>query len=313
MVRSEREDEVVYTAMMISCSLSIAGAMFILISFGLFPELRKVQSRRLLFFLSLCDLLIALAYMLPILGNWCYVQSIVNIFSNQASFFWTDCIAAYVFLSHKYGSHVANRFIPLFHFVCWVYPVISVILVGVNDTWGSDDKRTTASWCWIRSEEIKWYLIAGKGVEWITVVFVTIMYLCVYLDIHSKVTASPGAQVLLHQSAHANWKATEKKLLAIPLVFIFLRVGGTVRTILFFANHPSDNLTLRIVQAIGDSGQGFANGLLFGLFTDKVIRSYKRIGVQILVRLGFYKPERSSWETDLLSSRNYDAIVINPS
>ncbi len=30
---------------------------------------------------------------------------------------------------------------------------------------------------------------------------------------------------------------------------------------------------LAILQAIGDSGQGFANGMLFGVFTEKVCPS----------------------------------------
>jgi len=208
----------------ITCSLSIIGALFILISFLLFGEFRQVPSRQLLFFLSLCDFLIAVAYLIqhnsqgdePSLA--CKVQSAINIFSNQASFLWTDSIAAYVFICCKYGLQKANKFVPFFHIVSWGLPLLSMISVIVSGFWGSDGNKSTASWCWIkggasRDEEILWHLVAGKLVEWSSFVILTILYICVYWDIHSKVSQSPGAQLLINQKRPRTWKTTEKNYL----------------------------------------------------------------------------------------------------
>jgi len=276
----------------ITCSLSIIGALFILVSFLLFGEFRQVPSRQLLFFLSLCDFLIAVAYLIqhdPQTGSEpttaCKVQSAINIFSNQASFLWTDSIAAYVFICCKYGLKKANRFVPFFHIISWGLPLISMTAVIISGFWGSDNNHSTASWCWIkgdgtRREEIVWHLLAGKLVEWSSFIILTILYICVYWDIHSKVAQSPGAQLLINQKRQSTWKTTEKKLLAIPAVFVVMRIVGTVRTIYSFTGDTDPdsfmNSTIMMsLQAFGDSGQGFANGILFGVFTDKVIKNYK--------------------------------------
>jgi len=215
-------------------------------------------------------------------GTWCQVQSTVNIFANQASFFWTDFISLFLFLSRKQGVKAASRFVPLFHFISWGWPIISVSAVLYYHAWGPDDGETTADWCWIGKhptglfENINmWHLWGGKFVEWTSCVFITIMYIFVFYDIRKKV--SPATQLLIkNRTGGSAWKNTEKKLLAIPFIFIVLRSAGTVRTIYFWV-YKRPVRWLAVAQAIGDSGQGFANGLLFGLFTDKVRTFYYKL------------------------------------
>lgn len=48
------------------------------------------------------------------------LQSAINIFANQASFFWTDFISLFLFLSRKYGVKQASKYVPLFHIISWV-------------------------------------------------------------------------------------------------------------------------------------------------------------------------------------------------
>eukprot|EP01113_Clastostelium_recurvatum_P038475 TRINITY_DN5769_c0_g1_i2.p1 TRINITY_DN5769_c0_g1~~TRINITY_DN5769_c0_g1_i2.p1 ORF type:complete len:328 (+),score=40.79 TRINITY_DN5769_c0_g1_i2:52-984(+) len=306
-------DDMVQMSVIVMCSLSIAGAAFIMFSFAIFIDLRQVQSRRLLFMLALCDLFVAIAYLLPSTSYMCKVQAAVNIYFNQASFLWTDCIALYVYASHKYGPKIANKFVPYFHAASWLLPAASTVAVAVNSAWGPDNKATTAYWCWIDGDiehAWEWRIIAGKAIEWSTIIFISIMYLCVYIDVHAKVEQSPGAQLLLKNTS-TNWRATEKKLLAIPVLFVFLRLGGTARTILTMANSSSDMLWIRILQALGDSAQGFVNGLLFGVFTDKVLRSYKRLFRELRDRLRSGRYSYVDYDVDPVNHKSYD--TINPS
>jgi len=266
-------------AVIITCALSILGSLFIIISFALFKDFQSSQSRRLLFILSFCDLLTAVAYLIRIgkdpVGKTdsakCEIQSALNIFANQASFFWTDFIALFVFLSRKYGVKQATRFIPWFHIISWGIPLILMSLVIGFDMWGYDNGAATADWCWIKGGMPSyWHVIAGKGVEWSSCILITIIYILVFLDLRK----AADQQLLLTHRGGTTWKITEKKLLAIPIVFIILRMPGTIRTI--YAMKDSNGLKSSpwpVLQAIGDSGQGFANGLIFGLFTEKV-RSY---------------------------------------
>jgi len=198
--------DLVYTTVVVTCALSVVGASFIIVSFLLSVEFRKSQSRRLLFILSVCDLVVALAYIIFThqagaeqssddsfnnnVPTMCKAQAIVNIFANQASFFWTDFISLFLFLSRKYGVKHASKFIPLFHFISWGWPTISVGLVAYHQMWGID-KGSTANWCWIRGNmndtlKFKWHLIAGKAVELSSCVFITVMYIFVFFDLRKK-------------------------------------------------------------------------------------------------------------------------------
>jgi len=278
-------------AEIITCTLSILGSMFIILSFALFKDFQNSQSRRLLVILSICDLMTAVAYLMRLgpmtddeqkdrsAQTLCHVQSAINIYANQASFFWTDFIALFVLLSRKYGMRQASRLIPFFHVISWGWPLISVALVGAFGAWGYDSGAATADWCWIGGgQSFYWHIIGGKGVEWISYIVVTIIYIFVFLDLRKS---ADQQQLLLTHRSGTNWKITEKKLLAIPIIFIILRLPGSIRTIYLMAHpgHPLKNKWLSVMQAVGDSGQGLANGLLFGVFTEKVRSySYKLLG-----------------------------------
>jgi len=59
---------------------------------------------------------------------------------------------------------------------------------------------------------------------------------------------------------------------------VVLRIPGTARTL--YEAIKGDSLSsqwIAVLQAIGDSGQGFANGLLFGVFTSKVRTFYLKL------------------------------------
>jgi len=287
----KHDEQVIQLAVIVTCSLSVMGASFIIVSFLLSNEFRKSQSRRLLFLLSICDLVTAVAYLMwhdpyedseALPSPLCKAQAALNIFANQASFFWTDFISLFLFLSRKYGVKRASRFTPLFHFISWGWPLVSVSLVASQGVWGQDSGATTAYWCWIDgavTNNMKWHLIAGKAVEWASCVFVTIMYIFVFFDLRKNVDPSPATQLLItHRTGGASYKSTEKKLLAIPLIFVVLRIPGTARTIYEAWKHqPLQSQWIVVLQAIGDSGQGLANGLLFGLFTSKVRTFYLKL------------------------------------
>jgi G protein-coupled receptor 157 len=272
----------VHITVMATCSLSIVGSLFIILAFALFKDFQHSQSRRLLVILSFCDLLTAIAYLITPKDvakqtKLCDFQAALNIFANQTSFLWTDFIALFVLLSRKYGVKEASRFIPFFHIISWGIPALSVIIIGLKDMWGYDSGYATADWCWIKGADdgeetpFYWHIIGGKGVEWASCIFITIVYIFVFVGLRK----GHDQQLLLHRGN--TWKITEKKLLAIPIIFIFLRTPGTIRTV-YLMVHPQHPLMgpkgiAAILQAIGDSGQGFANGLIFGVFTEKV-RSY---------------------------------------
>jgi len=241
-----------------------------------FPTLRTV-SRRLLVCLSIADFCVAANYLLPGYkgGDWCEAQAIINVFANQAMFLWTDCIALYLYMSLIKGQTFAkNVGYPVFQVVSWGLPAILALVLLVSGEGGSNSKDT-ADWCWIKASAPKyWMIVEGKGLEWISYLFVAAMYIVIKIKLRTR--ALPISQPLIEKQF--SYEETRKnigfKLLFIPVAFILLRIPGTVRTVMSFAGSDDNQLWLRIFHAIGDTGQGWVNGLLFGVLTKKVRSSY---------------------------------------
>jgi hypothetical protein len=93
----------------------------------------------------------------------------------------------------------------------------------------------------------------------------------------------------------------DKKLMLVPLVFILVRIWGTTRFLLVSAGViRMDIYWMVVLQGIGDSAQGFANFLLFCVFTKKVRNKYTGL-VRRLVCCG-----RGGEYADLASSEDED-------
>jgi len=272
-----RNSAAVYTATCISGSLSILGGGFIVFSFLKFPQFRQDQSNRLLVILSLCNIGISVSYMMRHGDNHvdllCQIQSLLNIFSNQSSFFWTDFLALFLLVSKQRGPKAASKMVPVFHAICWIWCIgVDVTAAGVGLI-GYDDSNA-ANWCWIKSEVWpKWGpFIAGKFVEWGSTLCIVIVYMMVYIQSKRHETMEP----LIVWPTQKGKRDEEKRLMLVPIVFIILRLPGNMRTMYSLktgCTFPS--LTIAILHAIGDSAQGFANFLLFGVFNPRVKEMYR--------------------------------------
>ena len=144
----------------ISSFLGAFGALFFIVSYVVFTDLRT-KSRRLLLYLSIVDLGQAIRFLTVKIDGYnqyfCTAQSLFGIWVASASFFWTACIAVYVYLVVKNP----NRLFPdwglkLFHILSWGYPtaaVLAILLMDVEATVGSDvpwcflNPRSRLTWC----------------------------------------------------------------------------------------------------------------------------------------------------------------------
>lgn len=57
--------------------------------------------------------------------------------------------------------------------------------------------------------------------------------------------------------------------LQIPIVLVLLRLGGSIDRVLYVIYGESPWI-LSLVQALTDPAQGFANGLMFGVFNETI-------------------------------------------
>jgi hypothetical protein len=70
-------------------------------------------------------------------------------------------------------------------------------------------------------------------------------------------------------------RAVYAKFLWVPVVLVSLRLGGSIDRFLFvfFGHSP---WILAVAQSIGDPAQGFANGLMFGVFNEAIRRKMRQ-------------------------------------
>eukprot|EP01121_Diplochlamys_sp_Union-15-3_P003586 TRINITY_DN13529_c0_g1_i1.p1 TRINITY_DN13529_c0_g1~~TRINITY_DN13529_c0_g1_i1.p1 ORF type:complete len:335 (+),score=13.78 TRINITY_DN13529_c0_g1_i1:8-1012(+) len=288
---------------LISCLFSIIGCSLIMVSYFLWSDTRT-KLRRLLVILSFCDLITAVGYAVGVLNGGknmtplyqeCVVQSAFTTFSSMASFMWTMAIALYLFLQITRRRKYAGHALILFHFFAWGIPLILVISALFCSALGQNNVVVitgTVGWCWIknspsgkcRGNRLFWELAAGKVIEITAYISTPIIYLITKWNLPKKTMQKTDSYddivsgaVIKHEIEIL--QEADKKLILVPAVFVFVRMWGTLRWILSYAIHPSVNniYWLAMLQGIGDSAQGWANFLLFCVFTAKIRRKYLRL------------------------------------
>lgn len=173
----------------------------------------------------------------------------------------------------------------LFHVTAWGIPLVIALLGYELHAVGNPHDMVSSGWCWIkysptkRKKMIIWMLIAGKGWEILAYIAISVFYVLVKLQIRRELKCGfvPGSHFLTLKSVEAAKKA-DLKLTFIPVVFIFLRIWGTIRFIRFWAYFPEPvaHDWLIILHGIGDNSQGFADFVLFCLFTNKIRNKFKQ-------------------------------------
>ena len=275
--------------------LSIIGSSLIIYTFLRSSLVRAKTLRKMLVVLSIFDLCSAIGYILMVTNSQlasrqdnvtCNILALVTIYFPIASFLATDGIAlfAYITLVHKHPhrrdsccSEHSNYVLPLFLAVSLSVPACVAIVVGVLNVEGYDPKFHTGT-CWIyggysNEEKFAYQLLAGKGVEYISFVFV----LCCYVPTVKKLHNVLQHTVATPQSAQIRQMLL--RLALVPFVFICLRLPSAIHTVLMnFAPGQFNVQLITAAQVVGDTGQGAANGLLWVVFSDTIRKIFCRRG-----------------------------------
>lgn len=269
---------------LLSCALSVVGCILIICTHALWPELRS-RPRELLLYLSVADLLSAVAYSYGVLRNFesttwdCVVQGALSTFANTSSFFWTVAVAVYLYITIvRAKPSLADSLLWTFHVVSWGLPfLITVVAVSLNKI-GYDASYVSVGWCWISIEahdRILWMLLAGKVWEILAYIILPILYILIKKHINRAHDALSEYRPILASAPACPPRTAiaDKKLIFIPLIFIVLRIWSTVRFILTLCNSPAVNFSLLVVlHGIGNTFQGGANCIMFVLCTAVVRR-----------------------------------------
>ena len=137
---SSAENTALNAAGMTSSMLSVVGSLLIIGSYLAWKDLRTT-TRKLLVYLSICDLSTALFNFIGLSQSVaakqsntdvCIAQSFFNTWSSMSSFCWTVAIGIYLHVCLvKRNPAGAERLVLYFHLVSWF--VVVVVVVVVND------------------------------------------------------------------------------------------------------------------------------------------------------------------------------------
>lgn len=270
----------------ITTILSFFGTLAIIISFFAWKDIRTA-SRRILVYISAADFLTSVATITAMASFWikgketkdvCSVQSILGTFSVLSSFFWTVFMALYLYIAIcRKNVFLAKRLLLPFHVCGWGIPAVIVCGAFFGKKLGNNDNKVTSGWCWINEDlnwpdQVLWMLLAGKLWEIMAYFTIVVLYALVKRSMKKE-----RAGLLTYNDVMQAQKV-ERKLICIPLIFVFLRIWGTIRFFLLVAKGPKYKSTsdlLLILQGIGDNAPGFANFLLFFLFTEKCLGNFR--------------------------------------
>lgn len=146
------------TLLAMSTGLSGVGCLTILITYGLYKDIRTA-SRHIIICLSIADLVTVLANcsglaIQPSTENdtFCIIQSFIGSTAILCSFLWTIMLAVYLYVALVCESQrLAKRMIwPWFHILCWSVPLIINIVALLKKRLGNNTDAGTAGWCWIK-------------------------------------------------------------------------------------------------------------------------------------------------------------------
>ena len=207
---------VVKTVTEVSCCLSIVGSLLIIVSYCLWHDLRT-KARRIVVFLSVADLISAVAYLYGSLRafkseTWdCIAQSAVSTYSNIASFLWTISVAIYIYmLIVKLDQDYGGSSLLWFHIVNWGIPLVIVIAALSAGGLGWDQSYVSVGWCWVdlsNEQFMMWMLLAGKIWEIAAYIMLPVIYCLIKVHIYQKVRGSKAAKTLgliMRTSCHRN-------------------------------------------------------------------------------------------------------------
>ncbi|XP_068698552.1 G-protein coupled receptor 157-like isoform X1 [Montipora foliosa] len=282
----------------LSSAFSLFGTSLIVGTFIAWKDFRST-SRKILVYVSIADFLIAGG---NIFGTWipdpeedgsvvlCKAQSFITTTATLWSFFWTAFLAVFLYMAvAKKRRSTAEKILRFYHLFAWGTPLILVGTAFGLKILGTPIYLFTSSWCWVDSnlEEFKkklWLLLLGKAWEVVAYILIFAFYFALKYHIRNELSHRTG-QFPSQESINSALKA-EKRLTYIPVIFVLLRIWGTIRFILYSFTDVGFHMwlgkVLLYLQGIGDSSQGFANCLLFCILTEKFqtrVRGFTRFVV----------------------------------
>jgi len=145
-----------------TCTLGVVGALFIIITYITFSDIRNRFGIGLIFWLSVSNLFDCIAFFPWDVDNFlCKTQALVIHFFQVASFFWSAYIGvsvfAVIYLDKMFDSNDLSSKMRWFHGISWAVAFLTAVPPFVTGQYGKNE-TTLEPWCYTPNGMI-WALI----------------------------------------------------------------------------------------------------------------------------------------------------------
>ena len=286
---------------LLSDVFSILGSLLIIWTFWAYKD-QRTRARLFLLFISICDFFTSVSYGVALIWSigdpyfsscrqnkshvelWgCIIESWFDMYFPLCSFFWTVVLGFHILFLFIGKAYFKQKFVFLcLLFVGWGVPLLTTFAAFFLNVLGPGPPTSTAGWCFINyyimtpvssNRKYHWLFEFAFAKMWDLTAMVIIVILYSIIVVRLLCRRFKDNKFTL--------SGTDFKLIFIPLAFFFLRIWGDTRWLIetiFSWNFKEFTVTcgtwiektLAYLQVIGDPGQGWANAVLYVLFTRSI-------------------------------------------
>jgi len=274
MAFSDSQQETLQLISLICCLFSFCGALLIIFCYLLFPHLRTIAFR-LILFVSISDLFYSLSGFIPTdaASGVCYFQAVITQYFSLSAIFWTCVIARTLhltFLLEKNASMISDN-MRWYHGYSWGIPGVLTLIPALTDTYGESGD----GWCWLTDT------LAGLILRFLTFyvpLWIIVLYVCwVYYRVYQKMKANaqppPQNQTVAYQNQEPGPEGQQAEEVAVrkgvvrrikyyPMVLIVCYFWASINRI--FTIFVAPVFVLSILHLIGIRIRGFVNSMVYG-------------------------------------------------
>jgi len=266
----ETQTTVIRVVTLLSASLSVFGALFIIASYLLFSRLRTFPFK-LIVFLSAADLFAASAYILGLAGDKqgmvcstafnCYFTACLSQYFDVATFLWTSIVAYNIYLVLVKG---AGREIEMYevwyHGVCWGVSFVLMMAVAFSGGYGD-----AGLWCWVKPS----YPLTQFFCYYLVLIMAFVFQAVILASVVLHVRSDPSSTVSANR--------VTMRLLSYLLVFFLVRCWSVFDRINDAASGGQVVFGLSLLHSFFSPLQGFCNALVYGLTTASVSDEWRTL------------------------------------
>ena len=232
-------------------SLSLIGCIFIIVTILMLKELWMFNFR-LILYLALSNIIIAIGFILPYDGGYdlCVFQGFMNNFGSLSSLLWTGCIMRSLYRLIVYEEQGSKKLELLFIIICWLIP-LGASLAAIKKY------HRAEGWCWFASTKDNLGYILGEFYIPFIIVLSFNVFLC--CKIWGYLKNNQDDEILKNLKRNAF-----KRFALYPIVLIICYLPVILHrffTIVIGSNTPG---MLSIFGIIGNGSYGFCCSLVYG-------------------------------------------------